>query len=227
MGKKLFITGTGTDIGKTYVTALIIKKLRENGFNGGYYKAAISENHRDFNGNLIAEDPQFIKDIAHLNEDIENMVSYTYEEAVSPHLASIKEGNPVEIEKVITDFHNNLEKYDHLTMEGSGGIICPLRYDNKKIFLEDIIKTLEIPCVIVANTTLGTINNTLLTISYMLSKNIEIKGIIFNNYNPHNHMERDNIKLIKELSGIEVLDCIKTDEKNLNVSIEKLISLYK
>ena len=227
MGKKLFVTATGTDIGKTYVSALIIKKLKENGFDSGYYKAAVSGNQRDEKGNIIAGDPQYVKDIAQLNENIKNMVSYIYEMAVSPHLAGSLESNLLEKEKVLKDFQMNFEKYDYLLMEGSGGIICPLRYDNKRIFLEDIIRILEIPCIIVANCALGTINSTLLTISYMQSKNIEIKGLIFNNYNPQSTMERDNIKVIQEVSGVEVLDCIKTGDKDLNIDITKLTNIYK
>ena len=52
MGKKLFITGTGTDVGKTYVTGLIMKKLQEHGKSAGYYKAAMSGNERDGRGAL-------------------------------------------------------------------------------------------------------------------------------------------------------------------------------
>ena len=53
MAKKLFITGTGTDIGKTYVTGLILKKLQESGRSAAYYKAAMSGNERDADGNLL------------------------------------------------------------------------------------------------------------------------------------------------------------------------------
>ena len=53
MGKGIFITGTGTDIGKTYVTALIVKKLNEQGRNAAYYKAAVSGNRYESDGKLI------------------------------------------------------------------------------------------------------------------------------------------------------------------------------
>ena len=90
MGKALFITGTGTDIGKTYVTGLIVKKLRDAGLNGGYYKAALSGADEDENGNLLPGDALFVKEMAGIDEQTENLVSYIYKEAVSPHLAAIR-----------------------------------------------------------------------------------------------------------------------------------------
>lgn len=228
MGKKLFITGTGTDVGKTYITALIIKKLKESHQNCGYYKAAISGNKRNSKGVLCYDDPEYVKKIAQLEQKIDSMVSYVYEKSYSPHLAAMLEKKPASFEKIQKDFYHNLEKYEYLTLEGSGGIICPIRYDEKeKIFLEDIIQTFDIPCIIVANTGLGTINNTLLTISYMRSKNIKIRGIIFNKYNPANIMETDNIKMIQYISGIKILDCIKIEDTNLNINVYELEKLYE
>lgn len=64
MGKGIFITGTGTDIGKTYVTALIVKKLNEQGRNAAYYKAAVSGNSYDSEENIIPLDAKYVKDIS-------------------------------------------------------------------------------------------------------------------------------------------------------------------
>ena len=64
MSKKLFITGTGTDVGKTYIAGLIVKKLYESGKNAAYYKAAMSGNIRDENGKLIPGDALTVKNIS-------------------------------------------------------------------------------------------------------------------------------------------------------------------
>ena len=165
MSKKIFITATGTDIGKTFITALIVKKLRDAGYNAGYYKAALSGAEITENG-LIPGDAYYVNKVANINETMNNLVSYVYKEAVSPHLASKIEGNPVEMNKVVEAFNNALSKYDYLTMEGSGGIVCPIRYDNKKIMLEDIIKELGLSTIIIADAGLGTINYVVLTIEY-------------------------------------------------------------
>ena len=74
MGKCLFITGTGTDVGKTYVTALIVKKLRDSGRNAGYYKAAISGATKDEGGNLLPGDAIYVNEISKLNAPISQLV---------------------------------------------------------------------------------------------------------------------------------------------------------
>lgn len=226
MSKKIFITATGTDIGKTFVTALIVKKLRDAGYNAGYYKAALSGAEVTENG-LIPGDAYYVNKIADINDNIDDLVSYTYKEAVSPHLASKIEGNPVEMEKVIKDFNNALLKYDYLTMEGSGGIVCPIRYDNKKIMLEDIIKELELSTLIIADAGLGTINNVVLTVEYLKSRNISIKGIILNRYREDSPLHEDNKNMIEILTGIPVLAVVKENEKNLNIDINKLLEIYE
>jgi dethiobiotin synthetase len=226
MSKKVFITATGTDIGKTFVTALIVKKLRDAGYNAGYYKAALSGAEIIENG-LISGDACYVKRIANINESTDKLVSYVYKEAVSPHLASKIEENPVEINKVIEDFNNALLRYDYLTMEGSGGIICPIRYDDKKIMLEDIIKKLELSTLIIADAGLGTINYVVLTVEYLKSRNISIKGIILNRYSEDNLLHEDNKKMIETITKIPVIAIVKENEKELNIDINKLLEIYE
>lgn len=104
MVRKLFITGTGTDIGKTYVTGLILKKLQESGRGAAYYKAAMSGNERDADGNLIPGDALHVKTASGIAQPLETMCPYVYEAAVSPHLASRLEGNPVQMDVVKAGF---------------------------------------------------------------------------------------------------------------------------
>ena len=141
MSKNLFVTGTGTDMGKTYVTGLILKKLWENKKNAAYYKVAMSGNDRRPDGSLIPGDALHVKTVSGIQQPLEEMCPYIYETAVSPHLASKIEGNPVEMEKALQAFDHLQERYDYVTAEGSGGILCPLRFDEQKIQLEDFIKS--------------------------------------------------------------------------------------
>ena len=227
MSKNLFITGTGTDIGKTYVTALILKKLKENGKSAAYFKAAMSGNDKDSNGDLIPGDALHVKNISKISQEIEEMCPYIYENAVSPHLASRVEGNPVKLNVVKEKFYEVCSKYDYVTMEGSGGIICPISFDKEKIQLEDIIKELDLSCLIIADAGLGTINYVVLTAEYMKNKGIPIKGIIFNHYHEGNVMEEDNIRMCEYLTGLKVLACVKDSDTDINIDINILESLYE
>lgn len=224
--KKLFITGTDTEIGKTYVTGLIVKKLKEGGLNPGYYKAAASGNDR-VEGELVPGDPKLVKDLSGIDQSLESMCPFVYETAVSPHLASRMEGNPVDLATVKSGLEALETKYDYITMEGSGGIVCPIRYDDEKIMLTDIIKTFRMPALIVADAGLGTINHVVLTATYLEKEGIPLQGIIFNHYIPGDEMQEDNLKMCEELTGSKVVACVKQGDRELDISVDSLKKMYK
>lgn len=227
MSKNVFITATGTDIGKTYITGLLAKKLYENKINVGYYKSALSGAFYNANGNLVVGDAEHIKKMGNITDTIEEMVSYVYENAVSPHLATQIEGNPVDIEKVKSDFNKISHKHDYMLIEGSGGILCPIRYDNTcKIFLEDIIKALNLETILVADAGLGTINSIVLTIRYMESISIKCNGIILNNWTG-SVIEYDNAKMVQELTNIPVVARVPNGCDDIPIDIDVLIKLFK
>ncbi|WP_312071123.1 dethiobiotin synthase [Anaerotignum propionicum] len=222
MGKGIFITGTGTDIGKTYVTALLIKKMRDMGMNAGYYKGVLSGAK-----NISESDAGYVNDLAQIGQEPETLVSYLYKKAVSPHLASKLKGNPVELNQIKRDFIHVSEKYDYVVVEGSGGIVCPIRYDDEAhIFLEDIIKNLELDTLIVANAGLGTINAVVLTVEYMRQKNIGIKGIIMNHYTG-TILQKDNIKMIEALTGLTVISLVAPNDEELTIDPTMLSEIFK
>ena len=174
VSKGLFVLGTGTDIGKTYVTGLLLKYLRDNGYDATYFKAALSGAIRDENGSLVPGDAVEVLTMAGLDEDTDFLVPYIYETAVSPHLASQIEGNPVNLDVVKDVYEEVSQKYDYIVMEGSGGIVCPIRYEGKdhknNIMLEDIIKYLGLDVILIADAGLGTINSIVTTVEYLKNR---------------------------------------------------------
>ena len=218
MSKGYFVTATGTDVGKTFITALLVKKWRDSGIDAGYYKAALSGAEvRD--GKWVAGDADYVKRIANLPDTQEQLVSYVYKEAVSPHLAARKEGNPVEIAKVQADFEAANKKHEFIFAEGSGGIICPIRYDDQKIFLEDIIKTVNLPILVVTMAALGSINACVLTVEYARSRGLDVRGLIVNRYGSSGNleMEDDNIRMMHDMTGLEILAKVKDGDTDLGV----------
>ncbi len=226
MSKHLFITGTGTDVGKTYVTGLLVKKLKKSGKKAAYYKAAMSGNVRDDKGQLIPGDALTVKTMSGIEQPLKDMCPYVYENAWSPHLAARHEGNPVKMSVVLEGFKKVAETYDYVTVEGSGGILCPLSYDEEKIQLEDVIRELGLSSLIVADAGLGTINSVVLTVAYMRNKKLPIQGIIFNHYHPGDLMEEDNLKMCEAMTGLKVLACVKDGDKDLAMDANALAALY-
>lgn len=226
MAKKIFITGTGTDVGKTFVTGLILKKLKENGINAAYYKAAMSGNERTKDGGLIPGDALHVKTVSGIEQPLSQMCPYVYETAVSPHLASRIEGNPVVLEEVVKGFEEVCRQYEYVTMEGSGGILCPICFDERELWLEDVIRQLGLSSLIVADAGLGTINSVVLTVEYMRAKKLPVKGILFNHFHPGDRMEEDNLRMCEHRTKLPVVACVEDGSGELSMDVEKLAALY-
>ena len=88
--KSVFITATGTDVGKTYVSALLVKKMRNLGYNCGYYKPALSGAIRQSDGSLLPGDCDYVLKTSGLEVTPMDCLTYCFEEAVSPHLAAAR-----------------------------------------------------------------------------------------------------------------------------------------
>ena len=226
MSKNLFITGTDTDVGKTYITGLIVKKMIHTGYDTTYFKAAASGNERDSSGRLVCGDAKLVQELSGLRDDLSELVPYVYEIAVSPHLASRIEGNPVDMQIVKRDYSRLAAKHAYITMEGSGGILCPIIFNEQELWLEDIIKAFRMNSVIVADAGLGTINHTVLTSEYMKQKGLPVKGIILNHFHPGDEMEEDNARMIEHRSGAPILCRVKDGDTDLDIDGNLLASFY-
>ena len=229
MGKALFITGTGTDVGKTFVTALIVKCLKDAGLDAGYYKAAISGAEKDEeDGTLHAGDALYVKEIAELSETQEELVSYIYEAAVSPHLAAQLDNNPIDFDVVEKDFRRALSQHEYITMEGSGGIICPLRWDkDQHVILDDLVLRLGLGALIVADAGLGTINAAVLTVEHLRARGIPVRGIILNRFHAGDIMEEDNLDMVEALTGVKIVATVGSGDEALDMDAKELAALYQ
>lgn len=226
MTKGVFITATGTDVGKTFISALIVKKMRDLGFNCGYYKPALSGAELK-NGKLIPGDCEFVLKTAGINADPSDFASYIFKTAVSPHLAAEIEGVSIKKDKIQKDFQDKKAEYNYLVVEGAGGIICPFNLKDEQIILPDVIKLLGLDVVIVSGAELGSINNAVLTVEYIKNCGINIKGIILNKYNENDFMQRDNKEQIERLTGVKVIAEVKENENDINIEKEEILSIFK
>lgn len=226
MGKALFVTGTGTDIGKTYVTGLIVKCLRDAGLSAGYYKAALSGAEVAADGTLLPGDALHVARVAGLDA-ADVTVSYVYRDAVSPHLAARIEHRPMDFAKVAEDYCRAKERTDYLTVEGSGGIICPLRWDDDEhVVLDDLAVRLGLAALVVADAGLGTINAAVLTAEHLYARGIPLQGFIFNNWQG-GLMQEDNVRMVEEITGAHVLARVPHGATELPMGADALAALYE
>ena len=225
--KSVFITATGTDIGKTYVSGLLVKKMRDLGFDCGYYKPALSGAIRQNDGSLIPGDCDFVVRTAGLRAEPMNCLSYCFEEAVSPHLAAERQRIAITLDKIKTDFQEKSSCYEYLLVEGAGGITCPFNLTKgQKLLLPQVISGLGLDILIVADGGLGTINSVILTVEYAKAHGLNIRGIILNNFDESNFMHLDNKKQVEILTGVDVIATVKQNDNDINISREALLNLF-
>lgn len=227
MSKQIFITGTGTDVGKTYVAALLVKKLAQSGRDAAYYKAAMSGNERNENGELLPGDALFVKRVSGISQDVRSMCPYVYEHAYSPHLAARLEGNHPRMAVIREGFEKVAREHTFVTVEGSGGILCPIGYDEERIQLEDVVRELKLSSLLVADAGLGTINHVGLTAAYMQSRGLPIVGIILNRFHPGNVLEEDNRRMCERMTGLPVVACVKPQDEEIDIDEDVLAQLYQ
>ncbi len=225
--KSIFITATGTDIGKTYVSGLLVKKFRDLGLNCGYYKPALSGAIKQPDGSLLPGDCDFVVKTSGLDVKPMDCVTYCFEEAVSPHLAAERQGVRIEKSVIKSEFQKREAIYDYLVVEGAGGITCPFNMKEEVLLLPDVIKAMGLDILIVADGGLGTINSVLLTVEYAKQQGLNIKGLILNNFDENNFMHLDNKKQIERLTGINVIATIKKGDKDLDISKDDLLKIWE
>ncbi len=226
LGKRLFITGTGTDVGKTFISGLIVKKLLESGAKTAYFKAAMSGNDVGRDGRLIPGDAVAIQRLSGTTQSLESMCPFVYKNAVSPHLAARWEGRPFDLDVAERCLNRLCEEYDYVVIEGAGGIVCPIRYDDvERLLLVDLIQKWGTPCLLVADSGLGTINSATLTAWALAARRVSLRGVIFNRWTG-DPMQEDNALMCERLAETRVIAKVAEDATTLDLDLERLTDCF-
>lgn len=199
----IFVTGTGTDVGKTYVSGLLVRALRARGINAGYFKPALSGAQR-VDGRLMPGDAQWVCRTAGLPGDPADCVAYVYEQAASPHLASRLEGPPIELTAVLERQRAMGERFAYLVAEGCGGLFCPLRDGDSPLLLTDVAAAIGFDLLIVAPSGLGAIHAAVVTAAYAERLGLPVRGILLNRFDGSSAIHRDNREQIARFTGLPV-----------------------
>lgn len=207
-----FITGVGTDVGKTYTSSLFFKELRKY-IKTDYYKPIQSGCFYE-GGKLTAPDLKFLSNFSGISYD-SKMCSYMLIPEVSPHLASEIENKNIDMKIIYNEIERKEKETFILLVEGAGGVYVPIIRD--EFYMFDFMKKINYPVILVANTKVGGINHTMLTIEFLRSKNIKIHGIVFNGYTEKD-FENDNIKVVLKDSNIKNYLVIKENQNEIEKS---------
>ena len=172
--KGIFITGTDTGVGKTYLGVQLVAALYELGIKAVPRKPVESGCHR-VNGTLVPEDAQQYFEAASRTFSLEAVCPFRFEPAISPQRAARLAGRPVYLEDLASSCLNETSSDDFLVVEGAGGFYSPLCEDGLN---SDLAKILELPVLLVAQDKLGCINHVLLTIEAICGQGLSTCSVI-------------------------------------------------
>jgi dethiobiotin synthetase len=178
----LFITGTDTNVGKTYVGILIARALKTAGHRVGVYKPAASGCRRE-GERLISDDALLLWRAAGEPGDLDRVCPQCFQAHLAPHLAARAEGKELDGKLLRDGLDYWLAGSDIVLVEGAGGLLSPLGEND---YVADLARDFGFPLLIVARNALGTINHTLLTLhaAQTLCNGLKIAGIILNHPDP-------------------------------------------
>lgn len=203
----VFITGTDTNIGKTLVASWL---CLHTGYD--YFKPIQTGSLESIDSNTVSE----------LSKAKIHKESYIFENPLSPHMAAQDEESYIELNQI------KLPQSNNLIVEGAGGILVPI---NDEYFISDLITSLNLPVILVARSSLGTINHTLLSLEYMRNRNIEILGVIMSGeINPRNKesiQRYGKVDVLAELPYIEEICFEKLREMPLTSQLKLLFETKK
>jgi dethiobiotin synthetase len=206
----VFVTGTGTEVGKTVVAAVMARTASERGRRVRVFKPALSglddypRANADGGGWAAAAalpDHLLLRLAAGSEQSEDEIAPYRYGPPLSPHLAAELAGEEIAPERLLAAARTALDGA-YLVCEGVGGFLVPLRRD---YLVRDFARELALPVVIVASPGLGTINHTLLTIEAVRAAGLEPARVVLNPWpDQPSELERDNRETIARLGPVPV-----------------------
>ncbi len=183
-----FITGSDTDVGKTYVGCEIVRQLREHGRRVAPRKPAESGCEVGAGGELLTHDAQALADANGGREPVDLIAPYRFRAALAPHRAARLEGRRLELAALIAACRNANDA-DILLVEGAGGLLSPLAEDGLNA---DLAAALGLPLIAVVDDRVGAVNQALLVIEAIAARGLELAALVLNRLGVDHEAGMDN-----------------------------------
>ncbi|HET9162371.1 MAG TPA: dethiobiotin synthase [Solirubrobacterales bacterium] len=193
----VFVTGTGTEVGKTVVAAVIAHTLAGEGQRVAVFKPAVTGLEEEGE-----PDHALLRRAAGSEQSDAEISPYRYGPPMSPHLAAARAGEEIAPARLLEAAHAASAAADVLVCEGVGGLLVPLNAD---YLVRDLAVDLALPIVVVASPGLGTINHTLLTLAAARSAGLDVAAAVLTPWPEEpSPIEESNRETIAALGEVEV-----------------------
>lgn len=173
----IFVTGTDTNVGKTYVSCLLIRKLRAVGLATGAYKPVCSGAEFGADGRPFWSDIEALRSAAGAEVPLDLICPQRFLAAVAPNVAAELEGSTVSNDLLLNGFFAWTTKVEALVVEGAGGIFCPL---SDELTVLDLATQIQAPVIVVAANRLGVISHTRLAVDRLRQSGLDVAAVILN-----------------------------------------------
>lgn len=189
-----FITGTDTEIGKTWVTLALMQAFQDQGKTVVGMKPVASGCSVGDEG-LRNSDALQIMQQSSRPPDYVTVNPYAFEEPIAPHIAAARAGVQIDIEKIARHFTSLRQSCEYIFVEGIGGWSVPL---GTELMLSDLVKDLDIPVILVVGLRLGCINHTLSSVAVMEAEGIVLKAWVANCIDQNYEEREETVKAIQD-----------------------------
>ncbi len=215
----IFVTGTDTEVGKTYVSALIARQLTQQGVQVGVYKPAASGCFENDDGTLFSEDADTLWSAAGKPATVNHVCPQMFRAPLAPHISAKAEGKEINRNLLAHGIEYWQENSDFIIVEGAGGLMSPISDDD---FVADLAYEFGFPLIVVVANKLGCINHTLQTLITAASyeDGIPIAGIIINNVNPQGANDQSLVTNPAEIERVSIPPVLATVDFEQGLSKE-------
>ena len=197
----VFVTGTGTEVGKSVVAAAVCAVLAARGERVAAFKPVVTG--LDEEAGVLGRDHELLAAVANAGQAPEEVAPWRFGPPVSPHLAAELAGAAIEPAELVAAARAAAARADELLVcEGVGGLLVPI---TPRYLVRDLAVELALPVVVAARTGLGTINHTLLTVESARAAGLTVAGIVMTPWpGEPTAIERSNRATVERLSGVRV-----------------------
>lgn len=219
--KGFFITGTNTEVGKTYITVGLLNKFKLAGYKTAALKP-VAAGCELTNQGWRNIDAQQLYQAASLNCNYEDVNPFALPLAIAPHIAAEQENIKLSVNSIYFHCQKILNaEVDYVFIEGAGGWLAPL---NEQETFADLASRFKLPVIVVVGMQLGCLNHTLLTLQAINNTDLRVAAWVANCINPQMPYLNENIDYLQQHINAPLLARVNWDENpSTNIDIAHLI----
>jgi len=197
LNRHVFVTGTDTAVGKTYVTAALLAELRRRGVHAAAFKPIAC-------GAGGRHDAEIYAALINHEQPLDVINPVYLRRPLAPSVAAKLERRRIDLRRIHRIYEHLADEYTIVLVEGAGGLMVPIRED---YFVADLARALKLPLLVVARLGLGTINHSLLTVRTARALGLKVRGIVLNDTvgGKRGLAEKTNVKTVTEVCRAPLL----------------------